>query len=101
MTSSAGAACGTGRVFIFHFRFISADVLMQSHFLCLSALVQSNSCGHCRAGKGVPDTAAPNREPCTTRLGGMLSMPGGVWGDAFILPEAKGNLVNDRGSGCV
>lgn len=67
MTSSAGAACGTGRVFIFHFRFISADVLMQSHFLCLSALVQSNSCGHCRAGKGVPDMAAPNREPCTMR----------------------------------
>lgn len=67
MTSLAGAACGTGRVFIFHFRFISADVLMQSHFLCLSALVQSNSCGHCRAGKGVPDTGAPNREPCTMR----------------------------------
>lgn len=67
MTSSAGAACGTGQVFIFHFKFISTDVLMQSHFLCLSALVQSNSCGHCRAGKGVPDTAAPNREPCTMR----------------------------------
>lgn len=67
MTSSAGAACGTGRVFIFHFRFISADVLMQSHFLCLSALAKSNSCGHGRAGKGVPDTAAPNREPCTMR----------------------------------